>query len=406
MSQSTDPFTRWSVVAAGQGGGRIASQFFERSENPGIDERILVINTNRSDIRNTIRRIQDEMQLESVEDVWDQYALEFGSEGGAGNQFAKGEQLARESFDRIMNDGLVRSRFAGTDAIMHMATLGGGTGNGSIPYIIQRFKSDISQKFEQSWLPNVTHTSFAVWPYYSEPPQRHFNAVCGLSRLLRQSDGQQNADMVLLAANSHLDDDENRNDYARVNERIITAVDMMLGAGRDTQGVIDVQDYVSIPSQLGAYHFTPAVKVGANADMFELDYIFEQAAKNAFVPLDVGTARVTFAIVRAPESMIHAGDITEPDVNNALDAWQDSHGISAPGMTSLTPKREPGSDVDVLMLLGGFDLGPLLDHSWDQYESHKQNVQRARSLGNSILSQSELQRIEDNLLEYRELNEE
>jgi len=54
----TDTFTRWSVIASGEGGGRIASQFFDRTENPGIDDRILVMNTNRADLRNTIDRLK------------------------------------------------------------------------------------------------------------------------------------------------------------------------------------------------------------------------------------------------------------------------------------------------------------------------------------------------------------
>src|SRR6056297_465743 len=402
MSQRADTYTRWAVVASGEGGGRIASQFFTRSDNPGIDDRILVMNTNRSDIRNTIMRIGS--SFEEDEDP-ERHALEFGSQQGAGNFFVTGMEAAREDLDRIV--GTFSDLAGHAEAFLHTATLGGGTGNGSIPYVIDQFKSGLDTDQHQDWMDSTIHTAFAVWPYYYEAPQRQFNAVCGLSRLLRSPDGSQNADMVLLAANSHLsDDDAAGTDFDEVNEKIISAIDLMIGAGRETRGVIDVQDYVTIPSQIGAYHFTPAVATDLNGGMFELEYMFDKAAENAFVPMDVGTSRVTYAVVRAPQHMIENGEITEPDVQSGFNSWKRKHGlVGASGMTSLTPKEERGDSVDVLLLLGGFDLDPLLDHSWDEFEEYKDSLQSGRSLGNARLPADELRRIEDNLTEYMEINE-
>jgi len=402
MSQQADTYTRWAVVASGEGGGRITSQFFTRSDNPGIDDRILVMNTNRADIRNTISRM--ESNFAEGEDP-ERHALEFGSQQGAGNFFVTGMEAAREDLDRIV--GKFSDMAGHAEAFLHAATLGGGTGNGSVPYVIDQFKSGLDTDQHEPWMDSTIHTAFGVWPYYYEAPQRQFNAVCGLSRLLRSPDGSQNADMVLLAANSHLSDDETSGtDFDEVNEQIISAIDLMIGAGRETRGVIDVQDYVTVPSQIGAYHFTPAVSTGMNGQMFELEYMFDKAAENAFVPMDVGTSRVTYAIVRAPQHMIDNGEITEPDVQNAFNQWKRDHGLlGASGMTSLTPKQERGEEVDVLLLLGGFDLDPLLDHSWEEYEEYKDSLQSGRSLGNARLPSDELRRIEDNLTEYMEINE-
>lgn len=402
MSQQADTYTRWTVIASGEGGGRIASRFFTRSDNPGIDDRILVMNTNRADIRNTISRIESNID---DEDPWRRHALEFGSQQGAGNFFVTGKEAAREGLDRIVRS--ISDLSGHTDAFLHTATLGGGTGNGSIPYLIDQFKSGLDTDEREQWMDSTIHAALAVWPYYHEAPQRQFNSVCGLSRLLRSPDGSQNADMVLLAANSHLSDDETAGvDYSKVNERIISAIDLMISAGRETRGVIDIQDYVTVPSQIGAYHFTPAVETGLNGDLFEMEYMFDKAAENAFVPMDVGTSRVTYAVVRAPQHMIDDGEITEPDVQNAFNDWKRKHGLlGASGMTSLTPKQERSNEVDVLLLLGGFDLDPLLDHSWDEYEEYKESLQSGRSLGNGRLPADELQRIEDNLTEYMEINE-
>lgn len=406
----TDTFTRWSVIASGEGGGRIASQFFDRAENPGIDDRVLVMNTNRADLRNTIERMRGALQDDgSGEQSLESHALEFGSQQGAGNFFPNGEACAREDLDRIVS----RIKDFGTsDAFMHVATLGGGTGNGSIPYTIEQFKTGLIDLDDagatEDWMDSVIHTAFGVWPYYYEQPQRHFNAVCGLSRLLRTSENAQNTDMVLLASNSQLDKAENGNGghYNSINDAIITAIDLMIGAGRETRSVIDVKDYVTIPSQMDAYHFTPAVATDLNGQVYELEYMLDQAAENTYVPMDVGTTSTAYAIVRAPESMIENDEISEPEVYGAFREWTSKHDIDVAGQASLTPKRGRGSDVDVLLLLGGFDLNPLLDHSWDEFEMLGDSLAGGNSGTGGGLSQVELDRIVDNLEMYVEQNAE
>lgn len=406
---ATNTFTRWSVIASGEGGGRIASQFFSRANNPGIDNedgkpRILVMNTNRSDLRNTIDRLQEHISSTNDEnELMDDYALEFGSQEGAGNFFPNGEACAKEDLDRIVNN--IQDRAANTDAFMHIATLGGGTGNGSIPYVIDQFKNglpDIEEDLVSPWMESVIHAAFGVWPYYYEQPQRHFNAVCGLSRLLRTEDVTQNADMVLLAANSHLEaaNEDGTGQYDSINGAIIEAIELMIGAGRETRSVIDIKDYVTIPSQMDAYHFTPAVATDLDGSIFELEYMLEQAAENTFVPMDVETTRAAYAIVRAPETMIDSGEISEPDVYDAFRDWTDSHGINVAGQASLTPKRGKGSDVDVLLLLGGFDLDPLLDHSWDDFEMLGESLASSSGNGETDLTHAKLDRIVRNLEEY------
>jgi hypothetical protein len=96
----TDTFTRWSVIASGEGGGRIASQFFDRAENPGIDDRVLVMNTNRTDIANTIERI--DRNTIDIQDIRSDHTLEFGPLDGVGNYFPGGERCATIDEDRII----------------------------------------------------------------------------------------------------------------------------------------------------------------------------------------------------------------------------------------------------------------------------------------------------------------
>lgn len=400
---SADTFTRWGIVASGEGGGRIASNFFARTENPGIDDRILVMNTNRADIRNTINRIESQLDL-GGEDIWQSKALEFGDLPGAGNFFADGEQCAREDLDEIV--GRIDQELTAVDAMLHVATLGGGTGNGSVPYLVRTFKGGLDVENHRPWMDEVVHVALAAWPFDREPPQRHFNAICGLSRLLRTPDGGQNANMTLLAANSQFGDaDSGESDYEAVNQWLVSAIDLLIGAGRETRDVIDVRDFFRVPSQIGAYHFTPAVATGMNGEMFELEYLFGKAAENPFVPMDATTSRAAFAVVRAPTALIESGKITGAAVGTAFENWKRENGIDAPGMTTLTPVDRSGSDVDVLLLLGGFDLRPLVDRSWGAYERHRENLAAARSLGDDRLSEADLDRIERNLTEYMEINE-
>lgn len=363
-----DTFTRWAVLASGEGGGRIASTLFSRTENPGIDDRVLVLNTNRTDIRNTIERLEQEGAVD-IENIRSDHTLDFGPLDGVGNYFPGGEQCAEIDEDRIF-DQVQASGFEQSDAFLYVTTLGGGTGNGSVPYIIKSLKDHPPN----AAMEDIVHVALAAWPYDFEGGQRHFNAVCGLSRLLRWYDGTQNADMVLLVSNSHITDDEDLVDPAEekhetVNRNAIKAVEMMISAGRETRGVVDVSDLITWPSRLDSYHFTPAIAMD-QPSVFELDLMFDNAADNTFVPMDPTTANVVYAVVRAPEHLIESGTYSEAKLERSLQQWLTENGMDdvVHQMPTLTPVRRQDDTVDVLLLFGGFDLEPLLEGSRQKFE--------------------------------------
>jgi hypothetical protein len=214
--------------------------------------------------------------------------------------------------------------------------------------------------------------------------------------------------MVLLAANSHIEGDDTvggSGEYELVNERIVEAVDLLISAGRETQRVIDVEDYVAQPSNISGYHFTPAVTTDENYQIRSLEHMFDRASEATYVPMDVETCRAAYAIVRAPEHLV-GDELTTNDVKQAFDSWKRKHGLTGTvGMETLTPKRATGNGVDVLLLLGGFDLNPLVDHAWDQYESHRENLAAGRRLGNERIPKGALDTIEENLRQYMKVNE-
>jgi hypothetical protein len=423
VAQSTDTFTRWGVIGSGEGGGRITFQFFTRTENPGIDDRILLLNTNRADLRNTINKMQDHLsETFDSDDLQTRNAFQFGDPSGAGNFFPNGQAYAEEDLEDILTR--VDEVMAVADAFVFVATLGGGTGNGSIPTLVNHLKNSASLTDR---LEDTVQTAIGVWPFYDELAQRHFNAVCGLSRLLMVDDesqaGDQNTDMVLLAANSHLEDvigedgleelvmethlqrqQQHVDEFEEINMAIISAIDMMIRPSRITEGVIDLADFIENPSWTGSYHFSPAIATGMDNDVYPIQYMFDRASENAYVPMELSTVDAVYAAVYAPERMIERNQITERDVIRALGQWQDAHDLSLHGQSSLVPKRETGSDLDVMLLLGGFDLEPLLEQSWDQFERYATQLQldEDNSPGEGILTRSRLDRIVENLEDYLE----
>lgn len=404
MSEKPDRYTRWTVIAAGEGGGRIASKYFTRNReydaNPGIDDRVLLLNTNRSDMRNAIDRI--ESALPDAEDTG-RYTATFGSLDGVGNDFEQGEMCANEDFDRIVT----RINGAGIDvaqAFLYLTTLGGGTGNGTIPQLIRDLKHDPPTTAFES--PNIAHIAFAAWPYDHDGPQQHYNAVCGLSRLLRWYDGSQNADMVLLASNSTVaerfhDDTGENGEHEVVNEWIRRVIDMMIYAGRDASRVIDTQDYIGQPSRIDAYHFTPAIETRMQT-IYELSYMFDEAASNAFVPMEPETSNAIYAIVRVPRADLEGGTYDQNQLSQAVHDWLAENGCDdiQHRNQAFVPHDRGDGTADVLLLFGGFDLTMLLAGSVDDFRSHYEAPVDRGSDGSAYLSQQEYQRISQNLEDY------
>lgn len=407
---STREFTRWVVLASGEGGGRIASNYFIRTENPGIDDRILMMNTNRADMGNVARRMGSISTRVDEDEIANEYTLQFGSLDGVGNYFPGGEACAREDMDRIV-DRIQDEGFDAADAFLYISTLGGGTGNGSVPFLIR----DLNQNAPSNALETTTHVALATWPYDHEGGQRHFNAVCGLSRLLRWYDNSQNADLVLLVANSHIEesleaDAQDEDEYQAVNERIITALDLMIGAGRETQGIVDVNDWVIWPSQLDAYHFTPGLATDMS-DAFELEFIFDQAAENTFVPMDPTTTSVVYAVVRAPKHLVDQGEYSEAKLERRLDDWTDEAGMDGVvhQMVSLTPVERTDDSIDVLLLFGGFDLDPLLEGSRPSFDAimeraTESGLQSNVDMSNHDFTTDQFRKIRNNLDDYLSQN--
>jgi cell division GTPase FtsZ len=410
---TTDRATRWGIIASGQGGCRIASQLFTRTDNPGIDDRIVLINTNDTDIRESLDRVDSQLAVDRDEITRNNVAL-FGPSDGTGNDFLDGERFAEEGFDEIFRP---INNTAQSDALMYTVALGGGTGNGSTPYIIDQFRQAPDGgavpglDAEAAWLNDIAQFVVAAWPFKDELDQRYFNAVCGLSRLLLREDGSPNADMTLLASNARLkqlaDDNNDAQGMAGaavreedlVNKRIISAIDLFISAGRTASDTLDVKDYARQPQSRGAYHGTFGTALNKPFGL-DLDVTIENAAENTFVPVDPSTAEAAYVVVRAPERKVNAGEITGGDVRAAFADWrrkQDLGGVV--GMHTLSKDPGGGNTFDVLVFLAGFDLTPLMEESrtWERYENERDRREQ-NSPGERV---KRIRQLENNLRQYR-----
>jgi hypothetical protein len=392
-------YTSWGVVAAGGGGGRIASEFFVDDPTPGVDDRVVLMNTHPADIRLTIEQLSE--RAPDIEERFREHAFVFGSRDGAGNKFQHGRECVAEDADEVVRR--LSSEVAAANALLYVCTLGGGTGNGTVPYLIRLLKGELDEGAYSGWMDGLNHVALAVWPYASESEHRQYNAVCGLSRLMLTPDRAQNADMVLLASNEHLGEASGDDvDRGVVNRKLSEAVSLMIAAGRRTDEVIDVEDYVSQPSDIGCFHFTFGLERGLSSAIGP-KWLFEQAAESTYAPMDPATCRAVFGVIRAPREEVESRELTAATATRALDEWKREHDVSATGDATVVPAETDSRDA--LLLLGGFDLDELLANSWDQFESYRSQLAANQLLdSDNDATVEEVDTLAENLELYRRIN--
>ena len=403
-----DKFTRWIILASGEGAGRVASLYFTKMRNEAIDDRILLMNSNKTDIINTL----DDLEKQATSDaernliiqVRQKNTLLFGS-GGAGSVYKEGEEYARKDFETKIRRPIEALKTGAGDVVLDIAALGGGTGNGSIPFIIHQMKHGTSVTLQ-----NHIHIALAILPFSTESDHMQFNAICGLSRFLKFGDNsQQNADMVLMVDNSKIAEDiglsEGKEANYNINRKIIRAIDLMIAPGRRARGVIDIKDYVKFPSLMNLYHFTPCISMDNDINFIELEMALDEAVKNSFVHMDPKTAVIGYLVVSVPEKYLNKGDFTEDKINAIFNKWKKENIIGKMGMVSLAYTKSKKDTFDVLLLLGGFSLKQPLEDSWRRFKSVKNILMMAAEGGHVELdkvklSVEEIERIETILKNY------
>lgn len=417
IHKPTNPedYTKWSVIASGEGAGRIAALYFASMQNEAIGDRILLLNSARADLNKILDNIEEHLgddEKEKIESIRRERVQLFGRQStGTGNFWKVGENEARIDFDEIIRRKIDALGLTSGDAMFDIMTLGGGTGNGSVPYIINQMKTGGIRTSS-----GHKHFALAVWPDIIEADHRHFNAICGLSRLLRYGeDNKQNADMLLLVDNTTLgakvENYETEVDYYfEINRLIVKAIDLMMAPGRrNTNRVIDVNDYIVFPSHIGVYHTTPCLSLLNDVDLISLESALDDAIENPFFPMDPSTSTMVWLIVKVPEKHFNKGQFEQRTLDGIFKKWVENNMIGKLRYSTVVFTEEDIETFDVLVLLGGFKLDKLIPESFDKYMQFKELLElnavdgkiSLEQFGDSVsLTIKELNQIESNVRNY------
>lgn len=377
--------TKWSIVASGQGANRIAFLYYSKLRTGEIGDRVLLLNTSTADLRpdkpfQEIFESSPRLRI-TYEKIKKRRMCIFGrTPSGSGNNFLLGEKEANNDFDNIRRY-ILDLELESNDVILGVTTLGGGTGNGSLPYIIHRMRHSPPPRVAKI----KNFISLGILPYDFEGMQRHFNAICGVSRLIKYR-GSQNSAMVILADNSqverqlkHETDFNSMGRYGRINGEIIKAVKMLIAPGaKGSRATIDISDYYQLPSSLGVYHFTPCLSLGNDPEVFGLRSVIETASSNPMVPLDMKTATMAYFVVSAPEKLVERGRFSQELLEEVFGEWAKKNlagkegGILRYASLVSSPKAK---SIDAMLLVGGFSLSRLLRKSLPHYYRFKRSLE-------------------------------
>jgi len=365
-------FTKWSIVACGEGAGRIASLYYGRWKNNAISDRVLLFNTAEADMKKVFLTLGTQIPRDRADEIRSRRAFKIGNfPYGAGNDWMNGEKAARE--DPLIADYIRGMGTEATDVLLGIATLGGGTGCGSLPVIMRSL---------DKWNIRVNDFALAVWPFGYEAPQRHYNAVCGLTNLLALEGAPE---LVIIVDNTRLEEDfKEMSDVAKhyhINEKIVKVIDMMIAPGTSgSDKTIDIKDYTVWASKFrGARHFVPCLSLDMNPSIFKgfnvkdpksftasLAAILDITLGNSYAHIDPATALFVFFIIRVPDTQ---RDRYPPnDVERSFSEWAEARlPKRLSGYTSVVYDQDKTDSIDVLLLLGGFDLKPFLEPSLVKY---------------------------------------
>lgn len=404
-----DQPTKWSIIASGEGADRIALQYHTGFHNEAIKDRVLLLNTAAADVHPErifdylIKR--DVKFMEISEKIKKERICIFGSLSGAGNVWKVGEKQAIDDFD-IIRRYFTNLRIIEGDVILTINTLGGGTGNGSMPYLIYELK------YGKTLVAGHKNRFFSlgVIPYDYEPPQRHFNTICGITRLLKYGkDMKQNTDLLILVSNSQIEktidiqESSDEEKYYKINKAIINVVDIMTAPGGKTaKTTVDVADYHQIPKSLGVYHFTPCIATNLDPEIIDIKTAIDFAVSNPMVPLDVKTATMAYFIVRVPKKYIGV-KFSQEELEAVTKEWSSKNmcgstgGVARYASLTYSDKLE---NYDVLVLLGGFSLKEVIKTSLHKYRIFADGLKDKEVEKEVEMTTEDANIIEENMKKY------
>jgi cell division GTPase FtsZ len=323
-----------ALIGVGQAGGKVAQALAAYDERAGFDavRGVLAVNSARTDLQS----LDVPTMLVGQERVKGQ---------GVGGDNELGAQVMDEDWREVLGslDGTITSE---TEAVVVVAGLGGGTGSGGAPVLVDRLQE----------VYDVPIYALGVLPGHDEGAMYQKNAARSLKTLERD------ADAVLVVANDawHSSGESVTGAFDAINDAIARRVGLLLGSGEITEGVGEsVVDSSEIINTLAGGGVATVGYASAEAS--------EDAGENVNV-VTSATRRATLTSMSVPDAttgaaalVVVAGDperISRKGVERARRWVEDETGSMAVRGGDFPLDTD---EIAVLVLLAGVDGSDYLD---------------------------------------------
>ncbi|TFG10257.1 hypothetical protein EU538_02465 [Candidatus Thorarchaeota archaeon] len=190
--KSEDESTKAAEVFAigiGEAGSNIVGSYLKASRDRRLPSRVrgyLLINTDRADLT----------KVRSKYEIPKEHTLLYGSsEIGVGGRFMDGYQAVMDSKD-IIFDQLGNLGFEGVSGFCIFTSLGGGTGCGGTPALIELLK----QRFQEEEGRRIFVYVIGILPFEGQSSEA-LNSIWAVSKLLRAQLQERGADLTILLSN-------------------------------------------------------------------------------------------------------------------------------------------------------------------------------------------------------------
>ncbi|RLI58205.1 MAG: hypothetical protein DRO87_05855 [Candidatus Thorarchaeota archaeon] len=177
------------AIGIGECGSNIVGSYLKRSKDNRLPSRVrgyLLINTDRADLTKVRQKYE----------IPKEHTLLYGaSEIGVGGRFMDGYNAVMESKD-IIFDQLGNLGFEGVSGFCIFTSLGGGTGCGGTPALIDLLK----QRFQEEEGRRIFVYVIGVLPFEGQSSEA-LNSIWAVSKLLRAQLQERGADLTILLSN-------------------------------------------------------------------------------------------------------------------------------------------------------------------------------------------------------------
>jgi len=280
--------------------------------------------------------------------------------------YGLGERLA--SNDPNLDDRLLRCGIRASNkkqTIFLFSALGGGTGSGASPYVLQR---------AHALNPYSRSLVIATMPAAYEPDSAHFNAFCSLSRFIKADEGPL-ADMILLMDHDRLMKVRGVDGMGEeiAKESLLSyIVGILVGAiaDRDSRQA-DPGFMAKMSRSMGIHAFVPCMAVGRSMEIFGgLTSILQSALSSPLAEVDKESIMISYLSAQVPERL--TASLQAETINAEFNKWNKKNFPHLKGSgLQLSYSSSRAERIDLCLLLGGTRLAITAKRAKEGFERFK-----------------------------------